>query len=169
MNQSLSAGFASDVELLAFVSSTPPFDQLSGALREALCERMTFVELAAGQVLYEKSAPGDAMYLVIEGRLQCDADSAAARATDIGPGEPVGEMQLLLGGERSASVRAVTGARLARLSRAAFEEMAEQSAALVVLLGELIRRRLREEQLARVLSEVFGELEHDALRRIENE
>jgi NTE family protein/lysophospholipid hydrolase len=169
MNQAFSG---LDPELLALVSATPPFDRLPVAVREALCGRMTRLELAAGETLFERGDGGDALYLVIDGRLQAhvvSAEGSPARSTAFGPGETVGEMQLLIGGQREARVRAVSATRLAQLAKPAFDELAAAAPELVVMLGELIRRTLREEQLARVLADVFGELEHAALRRIQNE
>ena len=68
-----------DPGLLAFLRSTPPFDHLPEAVLGKLCECTTRVRLAAGQTLFEKGERGDAMYLVISGRLQASGESGARR------------------------------------------------------------------------------------------
>jgi len=161
-----------DPELLQVVRSTPPFEQLPEPVPEALCRRMTRLRLAAGETLFEEGEAGDAMYVVIGGRLQArsaPADPVPTEQTDIGPRELIGEVQLLIGGKRSATVRAAADTELARLDKSALEELAKEFPPLVMALGDLIRRRLRREQLARVLQHVFGDLDRPTLRQIEDE
>lgn len=150
------------------VRSTPPFDQLPAEVLDALCRRMTSMRLAAGQTLFEKDQPGDAMYFVIAGALHSSAD-ASGTPQNFGPGRLVGEIQLLIGGRRAATVRAAVDSELARLERSALEQLAKEAPQLVLALGELIRRRLREEQLEQVLKDVLGELDETNLRRIGGE
>lgn len=172
MDLPVSIGSRSDPELLEFVRSTPPFAGLPDEVLDALCLRMARVRLAAGKTLFEKTELGDAMYLVIGGRLQVSGGSAGAAPADpveIGSRELVGEMQILIGGRRTATVRAIVDTELARLEKSALEQLAKEAPQLVQALGDLIRRRLRQEQLARVLYDVFGDLDVPTLRRIEEE
>jgi NTE family protein/lysophospholipid hydrolase len=172
MDRPASLASRADSELLAFVRSTPPFDQLPDEVLDALCRRMNRMMLPAGKALFEKAEIGDAMYLVIGGRLQASGGSEGAardKAVEIGPGELVGEMQILVGGRRTATVRAVAETDLARLEKPALEQLGKEFPQLVLALGDLIRRRLRQEQLASVLKEVFGDLDKATLRRIEDE
>lgn len=172
MDKPASVASRADPELLALVRSTPPFDPLPDEVLDALCRRLTRLRLAAGTTLFEKAEPGDAMYLVIRGRLQASGaseDAAPAEPVEIGPRELVGEMQILIGGRRTATVRAIADSELARLEKSALEQLANEAPRLVLALGDLIRRRLRQEQLARVLKDVFGDLDQPTLRRIEDE
>lgn len=172
MDRPASIASQSDPELQAFVRSTPPFDRLPQDVLDALCPRMARVRLAAGKTLFAKSEPGDAMYLVISGRLQASGgaeEAAPVGPVDIGARELVGEMQILIGGRRTATVRAMVDTELARLEKSALEQLAKEAPQLVQALGDLVRRRIRQEQLARVLKDVFGELDEPTLRRIEAE
>jgi NTE family protein/lysophospholipid hydrolase len=162
---------ASGTDLRTLLASTPPFDGLPGDVLAQIARRMTRLELASGQTLYQKGDLGDAMYLVLSGRLgAAPAEDAAAPApAEYGPATLVGEMQLVIGGRRDATVRAAEHAQLARLEKPALEALAKDAPQLIIALGDLIRRRLREEQVARVLKDVFGELDAATLRRIERE
>src|SRR6187549_1579594 len=71
------------------------------------------VHFPAGQVIVREGEPGDEFYVVVEG----------APIADIGPGSFFGEMALLDGGERVATVAAITDVELLMLHRDEFNEM----------------------------------------------
>lgn len=159
-----------DAGLLEFLRATSPYDRLPEAVVEALGECMTRVRLAAGMTLFEKGDLGDAMYLVISGHCVGESEGASPEApVAIGAGELIGEIQMLIGGRRTATVRAVVDSELARLEKPVVATLARRAPQLVLALGDLVRRRLRQEQLARVLKDVFGELDETSLTRIGNE
>src|SRR5262249_20428745 len=67
--------------------------------------------LASGTVLFREGDPSDAMYMVLSGDLRAtvtDPQHGDMVVGHIGPGEPVGEMQVLSGGTRTATVVATT-------------------------------------------------------------
>ena len=63
------------------------------------------------ETLVEQGAPGDELYLVLDGVLgvEIDGDEVA----EIGPGAIVGERALLEGGRRTATLRGRTRSRIA--------------------------------------------------------
>src|SRR5206468_3075599 len=76
-------------------------------IRSALGE----VTLPAGGRLFAEGDPGDALYVVSEGRLLAEVRSAKGDVIGVGefePGQCVGEMALLTGRPRTATVTAVT-------------------------------------------------------------
>ena len=106
MNQPHPLRWDPDVELLALVRATPAFAHLPESVLASLSRRMTRLQLEAGEVLLEKGAPGEAMYLVIGGELRADAGpeaAAPAAPAAIGPGELLGEMQILIGSPHAAT------------------------------------------------------------------
>ncbi len=78
---------------------------------------------AAGQVIVEEGAPGDAAYILTAGR--CDvfksADGERVHLRRIGPGEVFGETAILTSGKRSASVVAVDAVSVLVVTRDALE------------------------------------------------
>ncbi|MCJ2123146.1 EAL domain-containing protein [Methylobacterium sp. J-077] len=77
------------------------------------------VHLCAGVTLFREGDSGDAAYLIEEGRLEIfatrsDGDLVLACR---GPGEVVGEMAILDGGKRSATVRALADSVLIVITR----------------------------------------------------
>ena len=66
--------------------------------------------LDAGETLVEQGAPGDELYLVLDGVLAVEIDGE--EVAEIGPGAVVGEKALLEGGARTATLRAQTRCRV---------------------------------------------------------
>ncbi len=100
--------------------------------------------MKSGEVLFAAGDPGDALYLVLFGRLRADArpDSPGEQILgEIGRGESVGEMALLTGEPRSATVYAVRNTELLRLSKAGFEQLAEREPQILLELARLITLR----------------------------
>ena len=67
--------------------------------------------LEPDETLVEQGAPGDELYLVLDGVLAVDIDGE--EVAEIGPGAIVGERALLEGGTRTATLRARTPCRIA--------------------------------------------------------
>jgi Cyclic nucleotide-binding domain len=70
-----------------------------------------FVRLQAGEDLVEQGEPGDGLFLLFDGVLLVLRDGRPV--TEVGPGAVLGEMALLDGGRRTATLRAVTPCRVA--------------------------------------------------------
>jgi hypothetical protein len=105
---------------------TPWGDEESDAFvtaAESALERDISRELMAGKMiperrtldpeetLVEQGAPGDELYLILDGVLVVDIDGE--EVAEIGPGAIVGERALLEGGTRTATLRAQTPCRIA--------------------------------------------------------
>ena len=86
-----------------------------------------FRRLRAGEVLVSQGEPGDELFLLFDGVLAVEQDGQ--EVAEVGPGAIMGEMALLEGGRRTATLRAVTRCRVAvvpgnRVDRAALAEVA---------------------------------------------
>ncbi len=96
--------------------------------------------LSGGEWLMREGDEGDALYLLVQGRLLAwsgDADSRAERKFlgEIVPGDSVGEVSLLTGEPRSASVQAIRDSLLVKISRALFEKLVHDHPALILKLA----------------------------------
>jgi len=105
------------------------------------------LRLAADEALFLAGDGGDGCYLVEEGLLKVviASHSGGERILAfLGPGAIVGEMSIIDGRPRSASVVAVRQAALKYLSRAAFEEFTKRYPEVYKYLVKLLASRLRE-------------------------
>ena len=83
-------------------------------------------QLPHGQILFNQGDPGDAMYIVVNGRLRIVAthpDGSESELDEIGAGEIVGEFALITGEPRTATVYAIRETHLARLSQPFFTRL----------------------------------------------
>ncbi|MGH9026012.1 MAG: cyclic nucleotide-binding domain-containing protein [Acidimicrobiia bacterium] len=76
-----------------------------------------------GTELIKQGETGDEFFVVLEGEARATIDDAVVE--DLGPGSFFGEMALMDGGERAATVTTVSPAHLLVLGRAEFNEMLE--------------------------------------------
>lgn len=112
-----------------------------------LASEMRPVDLESEAYLFLQEEPGDSLYLVERGRLRVfrtTPDGREVSLAHLSAGDIIGEMALLDGLERSASVQALEPSRLWRLDRQAFTRVLQEDPRLAVELLELLARRLRE-------------------------
>ena len=81
--------------------------------------------LAGGEVLFHQGDLGDALYLVVSGRLQIlrETSGGTQRIGELGPGETVGEIAILGGERRLATAVAVRDTQLASLRKESFHRI----------------------------------------------
>jgi CRP-like cAMP-binding protein len=104
-------------------------------------------KLNAEEVLFLAGDAGDGCYRVEEGLLKVTMVSRSGTERILaffGPGAIVGELSIIDGLPRSASVVAVRDASLSFLSRAAFEDFAKDHPEVYKSLVTLLATRLRE-------------------------
>jgi CRP/FNR family transcriptional regulator, cyclic AMP receptor protein len=129
------------------------FSVLPPALSAGLFRNASTVELGANDLLFAAGAAGDGCYRVDEGLLKVsvEASSGSERILAIvGPGALVGELSMIDGGPRSASVRAIRHARLLFVSRADFDAFIRAHPEAYPYITALLAQRLRsiDESLA---------------------
>jgi signal transduction histidine kinase len=126
-----------------FLRPLPLFAQLEEQDLDALTRLAEPRTLKAGDLLMEQDAPGDAMYVVLDGQFEVSKHSGKQ---DVllglrGSGEMLGEMALLEEAPRMASVRALSDSRVLAISRAAFYQLlADNSSAVLAILRTVIGR-----------------------------
>jgi predicted acylesterase/phospholipase RssA/CRP-like cAMP-binding protein len=107
-----------------------------------LQDELETLHLTGGDWLIRQGDDGDDLYLVVQGKLQAWVNSpdAGEKANpvflgEIVPGDSVGEVSLLTGEPRAASIQAVRDSLLVKINRASFEKLAERHPALVMRLA----------------------------------
>lgn len=123
------------------------FAGLDDEARAAIEAETEWTELRSGETLFHEGEPGDALYILVAGRLRVlvtGADGRAAVAAEIGRGETVGEMAILSGSPRSATVVAVRDSRLVRLSERAFERIVQRCPRAMLLVTRRLVHRLQQ-------------------------
>jgi anion transporter len=137
-------------ELADTIRSIPLF---SGLSREDVAKVLGKLEersFPAGTTVFSQGDKGDAFYLIQSGAVQVVLESAGGRSESIavlGPQDWFGEMALLSGEPRSATIITVKDATVWRLSREAWDELIEKHPTwLLHFCATLSKRLARAEQ-----------------------
>ena len=105
-------------ELVRHLKQVPMFEPLSLAVMEQLAGGVQVVAYAMGTEIIRQGDAGDAFYLLIDGGVEVIRDGA--HVDDMGAGASFGEVALISGEPRNATVRAVEDCRAYRLEPAPF-------------------------------------------------
>jgi NTE family protein len=113
-------------ELLARVAHLPLFVGLDRRSLTRVADELEWIALPGGAELFREHDAPDAVYVLVAGCLGAfrDADGRLQMIGRVHPGETVGEMALLSGHPRTATVRALRDSEIVRFSLAAFERLA---------------------------------------------
>ena len=110
--------------------------------------------LHGGETLFRQGDEGDFLCIVVSGRLRVvvqRADGQDKTIAELGSGEIVGEMAVVTGEKRSATVDAIRDSQLAKLTKAAFERfLSNHGQAAVSMLARKLAERLRDTTSGRI-------------------
>jgi CRP/FNR family transcriptional regulator, cyclic AMP receptor protein len=132
---------------MAAPTSDTLFSVLPATLSASLFRQASAVRLNAQQMLFAAGDPGDGCYQVEEGLLKVAAlsPSGGERILAIlGPGALVGELSMIDGLPRSATVTAIRESKLSFVSRAVFDSIARTEPEVYRYITALLARRLRD-------------------------
>ncbi len=124
------------------------FGDLGAATLRDLEAELELVWIEGGTTLFRQGEAGDALYLVVSGSLQVLLETAGEEPRAVGQfghGETIGEMALLEGEPRNATVLALRDSQVARLPREGFERLISRHQALLVVIARKLVARLREQ------------------------
>jgi CRP-like cAMP-binding protein len=127
--------------LINFLNDLP--DRLSSELLSGASQR----KLVVDEVLFLAGDPGDGFYQVEEGLLKISIVSATGTErilAILGPGSIVGDLAIIDGKPRSASVTALRDARLQFVSRSIFGAFADNNPEIYKYLATVLAARLRD-------------------------
>src|SRR5215471_15114923 len=131
------------------------FSILPAKLAEGLIGQARTVALTPDQVLFRTGDACDGCYHVIEGLLKVTVKLPSGRErilAILGPGGFIGELSLMDGAPRSASVVAIRASKLYFISRAVFEGFGQEHPELYRHIAALLARRLRTNSISLAMS-----------------
>ena len=146
------------------IFATLPADEralLAAAARESL--------YATGESVVRQGDAGSSMFVVARGEMVVTLDPAAQEVARLGPGDFFGEMSLLTGAPRTASVTAVTDVDLLEITADAFRQFVLANPAAVERIGVAVADRaaaLEEHRAAGAAAPAGAEASYKLLARI---
>lgn len=127
------------------------FEVLSDAELEFLAERARLQVFAPGEMTVRQGEAGASLYFVLQGEMAVEVDGH--EVAQLSKGRMFGEMSLLTGALRSATVRARSEARLAELLKEDLAHLLAQNERLLEKLSQALERHeggIRAHQANRV-------------------
>ncbi len=100
------------------------------------------MSVTAGTMLFRTGDEGDTCYLVEEGALRVTTSPHGEVLATLGPGSFVGELAILLGEPRSATVTAVADSKLSILKRSDLERLMTDHPAISLAFSRELGRRI---------------------------
>jgi NTE family protein len=102
------------------------FAGLSDAEKANLAQRFETQAVRRGDVLIRQGDEAGALYIAVSGRFSVTRNGRSTPVTDIGAGQPIGEIAFLSGGTRTATVTALRDGLVLRLTRESFEQLTRE-------------------------------------------
>ena len=114
------------------------FEVLSDAELEFLAERARLQVFAPGEMTVRQGEAGASLYFVLQGEMAVEVDGH--EVAQLNKGRMFGEMSLLTGALRSATVRARSEARLAEVLKEDLAHLLAQNERLLEKLSQALER-----------------------------
>jgi voltage-gated potassium channel len=141
----MASGYADEVRRRAFlqtfelVAKVPFFHDLGAAVIAEVARMLRARDYPAGAVIVRRGEPGDCMYFVAEGEVAVQIPPAPVL---LGPGQFFGEMALLTGAPRTATIIATEPCTLLSLDIVDFHELRGRQPELARAIHEEADRRI---------------------------
>ena len=132
----------STVEKVLFLKSIDLFRALPSEELAQIAEIAEEQAFVAGDPVFAEGEPGDALYLVVEGAVRVHRGDK--QLAQLGVRDVVGEMAVLDGEPRSASVTVVKDAALLKIGRDDFRDILSERPEIAMGVMKVLTRRLRE-------------------------
>lgn len=133
-------------EKIARLAEVPLLEGCTRSQLKAVARISEVREVPAGTVLTRAGEPGEEFFLLMDGKARVDV-SPRKRVT-LSPGDFFGEMSLLDGGPRSATVTAETAVRVLVIRRRDFARLLREVPELTRAILAVLSRRLRQAEQA---------------------
>jgi NTE family protein/lysophospholipid hydrolase len=142
-------------EIKSHLASTELFQTLDETILDEITTQVEVLRVPGGDSLFKQGDAGDSLYIVINGRLRVifsREDNQEEIIAELGRDEMVGEMALLTGENRSATVRALRDTTLIRLSNEGCYYIAERHPFIVLQMARTLAMRLATRNRAAIMT-----------------
>ncbi|HXV35898.1 MAG TPA: cyclic nucleotide-binding domain-containing protein [Myxococcota bacterium] len=132
----------SPIEIALHLKSLPLFEELTTRQLMNLANEVHEQRHPAGVTIFREGEPGDCLYLIVEGQVRVTRGETLLR--EQGPKSFFGEIALLEGESRTATIATLTPARFLRLDRDDLLRLMEELPAIAIGICQTLSRRVSE-------------------------
>lgn len=125
------------------LSRVDVFRALDAEKVDRLARRLRMVIFGPGEVILRQGDPGDSLYVVRSGKVvvQINVHGAAHELATLAAGQFFGEMSLMTGESRTATVVAKTDVECYIVDKEAFQEILEEKPELAGIISDILSQR----------------------------
>ncbi len=148
--------YRSEQGRIALLRQVDALEQLEKEYLEMIASKMNLRYFDSGETLFREGDPGDSMYIVVVGVLKVIVirDNTELAIAQITPGQFFGEMSMLTGEPRTATIRATTDVIVYEIYRDHLSELFEKQPKSVDIISTIIaQRQLSNDKFNEKLSE----------------
>ncbi len=132
----------STIEKVLFLKGVDLFKTIPAEELSAIAQITDEVEYAPEQTVFKEGDQGDAMYLIVDGRVKIFVGER--NLAELGIGQCFGEMAILDAEPRSASVAALSDLTLLKIKREDFDEILAEKPEISRGIIKVLTTRLRD-------------------------
>lgn len=134
------------------ISSVPMFQGVGAKLISELEHQMEWIFLPGGETLMRQGDKADGMYVVVNGSLMYEVRNDQGLVVSTGTfskGDIIGEMALLTGEPRTATVVATLSCEIVKISTVAFETVFSKHPPSMLAITKLIADRFTKDRMGK--------------------
>ncbi len=126
------------------LSLSPLFNALPPEQMQHLVPLIDRKTYSAGEVLMKQGEAGDSFYIIDKGRVEIDDEERHQQVAELGPNDVVGEIALLTGETRTATVKAMEDVSVWVIRKEEFDELVEHIPEFAKAMMELSNTRITQ-------------------------
>ena len=121
------------------------FSDLPTQRIDSVAGELQTVEVEKGEIIVRQGGPADKFFIIVAGAVDVEQqdDTGFRKVTSLGRGHFFGEVAIMRGTPRAATVRATEPTTLIALDRDIFRDLVAQSLGMTVDFDQVVRARLR--------------------------
>jgi len=136
------------IQIGKILKKVPIFRMLGKESIDFIVEKLKFRTVTSNETICKVGDPGDEMFIIISGRVKIciynDEGQNEQVVANLSSGDYFGEMALLTGEPRSASVIATEDTEMFVLQKNDFDVILEKFPSISLSMGKIVSQRLRE-------------------------
>jgi len=139
--------------MLRHLKNIPLFNTLKDKEFKTILENLERIEIKANAVIFEAEDIGNCLYVITEGEVEVFIDESDSSEkivlSKLSEGDYFGEMALITGEPRSASVKTITDCKLLKIDKKDFDELIVKNPSITISLSHMLSQRLKNANIKR--------------------
>jgi len=154
--------------MIEFLKKLEIFQDLEEPKIKKLADMIQPLDFSENEVVFKQGDPADAFYMIKEGKVKVvkEMDGEQKVIVELGPGSFFGEMALIEGKPRNATIICTTDAKLLKLTKNNFNLLIGSNPSILLKIFSYMSERIRKEKAEATADEPKGDEKKQKLAKI---